>query len=103
MISIVVFVTAKPGMRAKVMDRFLANTSLVLAEQGCREYSAYVNLDSGLPVQAKLDDDTFVVLEKWDSMEALTRHIASPHMAAYSADTRDWIASRTIHIVRPAS
>jgi len=52
--------------------------------------------------EAGLDDDTFVVLEKWDSMETLIEHIKAPHMVAYTADTRDWIASKTIHILQPA-
>ena len=46
--------------------------------------------------------DTFVVIEKWDSMEALKAHAAAPHMAAYGAKTREFIASRVIHIMQPA-
>ena len=45
---------------------------------------------------------TFVVVEKWDSMDALKAHAAAPHMAAYGAKTKEFIASRVIHIMQPA-
>ena len=50
---------------------------------------------------AKFGDDTFVVIEKWESPEALKAHAASPHMAAYGAKTREMIASRVIHVLSP--
>ena len=46
--------------------------------------------------------DTFVVVEKWESMDALKAHAAAPHMAAYRAATREFVASRVIHIMQPA-
>ena len=52
--------------------------------------------------QTKFGDDTFVVIEKWESPDALKAHAASPHMAAYGAKTRDMIASRVIHVLSPA-
>jgi quinol monooxygenase YgiN len=35
-------------------------------------------------------------------MEALKAHAGAPHMAAYGAKTKEFIASRTIHILQPA-
>jgi quinol monooxygenase YgiN len=35
-------------------------------------------------------------------MEALKAHAAAPHMAAYAAKTKEFIASRAIHILSPA-
>jgi len=40
--------------------------------------------------------------EKWESPDALKAHAAAPHMAAYAAKTKDFIASRAIHILQPA-
>ena len=51
---------------------------------------------------AKFGDDAFVVIEKWESPEALKAHAASPHMAAYGAKTREMLASRVIHLLSPA-
>ena len=39
---------------------------------------------------------------KLDSMDALKAHAAAPHMGAYGAATREFIASRVIHIMQLA-
>jgi quinol monooxygenase YgiN len=35
-------------------------------------------------------------------MAALKAHAAAPHMAAYAAKTKELVASRAIHILKPA-
>jgi len=60
-----------------------------------------IDADPALPFQKKCGDDTFLVVEKWDSMDALKAHAAAPHMAAYGAKTKEMIASRVIHILSP--
>jgi quinol monooxygenase YgiN len=42
------------------------------------------------------------VIEKWESMEALKAHAAAPHMVAYGAKTKEFVANRVIHILSPA-
>ena len=102
MIHVVAVITAKPGMREAILEAFRANMPAVHAEQGCIEYGPAVDAEGAGSFQAKFGADTFVVLEKWESLEALGAHARSPHMAAYGAKTRDMIASRTIHILSPA-
>ena len=51
--------------------------------------------------QTKFGADTFLVIEKWESPEALAAHARSPHMAEYAAKTKDLIASRVIHVLSP--
>jgi len=58
---------------------------------------AAIDTDPALPVQTKYGADTFVVIEKWGSMDALKAHGAAPHMQAYGAKTRELIASHVIH------
>jgi quinol monooxygenase YgiN len=101
MIHVVAVITAKPGKRAAILEAFRANVPAVRAEQGCIEYGAAVDAENALPFQKKWGDDTFLVIEKWDSMAALKAHAAAPHMAAYGAKTRELIASRVIHILSP--
>ena len=102
MIHVVAVITAKPGKRAEILGHYRANVSAVRAEQGCIEYGAAIDADPALPFQKKWGDDTFVVIEKWETMDALKAHAAAPHMAAYGAKTRELIASRVIHILSPA-
>ena len=89
-------------MRDSILAAFRANVPNVLAEQGCIEYGAAVDAENALPFQTRYGPDTFVVVEKWESMDALKAHAAAPHMAAYGAKTKEMIASRVIHILSPA-
>jgi quinol monooxygenase YgiN len=102
MIHVIAVITAKPGKREAILEAFRANVPAVHAEKGCIEYGAAVDADAALPVQTKYGPDTFLVIEKWASLEALKAHAAAPHMAAYGAKTRELIASRVIHILSPA-
>jgi quinol monooxygenase YgiN len=101
MIHVIAVITAKPGKRDAILEAFRANVPNVRAEQGCVEYGAAIDADPALPVQTKYGPDTFLVIEKWESMDALKAHAAAPHMAAYATKTRDHIASRVIHILSP--
>jgi quinol monooxygenase YgiN len=101
MIHVIAVITAKPGKRAEILAAFRANVPNVHAEKGCIEYGAAVDADPALPFQKKWGDDSFLVIEKWESLEALKAHAAAPHMAAYGAKTRELIASRVIHILSP--
>lgn len=102
MIHVIAVITAQPGKREEVLGHFRANVPAVRAEQGCIEYGAAVDADPALPFQTKYGPDAFVVVEKWESMEALKAHAAAPHMKAYAAKTKDLLASRAIHILTPA-
>mgnify|MGYP003579843847 FL=1 len=101
MVHVLAVITAKPGKREEVLGHFRANVPAVRAEKGCTEYGAAVDAEAALPVQTKYGPDTFVVVEKWESMDALKAHAAAPHMAAYGAKTKELLASRVIHILSP--
>ena len=101
MIHVVAIITAKPGLRDKILTEFLANVPAVHAEQGCIEYGPAIDAEGMGKIQTLLGADTFVVIEKWESLDALKAHGAAPHMAAYAAKTKDMIDSRVIHILTP--
>ena len=101
MIHVIAVITARPGRRDAILQAFRANVPAVRAEKGCIEYGAAVDADNALPFQTKWGPDTFLVLEKWETMDALKAHAAAPHMAAYGARTKEMIASRVIHILSP--
>jgi quinol monooxygenase YgiN len=44
------------------------------AEPGCVHYALYEEVDA---------DNDFVFVEEWESQEALERHLAMPHIAAF--------------------
>ncbi len=102
MVHVIAVITAKPGQRAAILEAFHANVPNVLAEKGCIEYGPAVDSEPAPAFQTRLGADTFMVVEKWESMDALKAHAAAPHMAAYGAKVKDLIASRIIHILSPA-
>jgi quinol monooxygenase YgiN len=102
MIHVIAVITAKPGQREQILTHFRANVPAVRAEKGCIEYGAAVDADTGLGLQTKWGLDTFLVIEKWESLEALKAHAAAPHMQAYGAKTKEYISSRVIHVLDPA-
>ena len=102
MIRVVAIVTAKPGRREEVLKLFRANMPAVHAEDGCIEYQPFVDAEGFGGFQAPAGPDAFVVLETWESAEALKAHAAAPHMAAYGRATKELLEARKIHIFAPA-
>ncbi len=102
MIHVIAIITTHPGQRDTVLQAFRANVPAVRAEVGCIEYAAAVDLPNGPAFQAPCGPDCFMVIEKWESLDALKAHGVAPHMQAYGAKTRDLVANRAIHILQPA-
>lgn len=103
MIHVLAIITAKPGKLETILEAFRANMPAVHAEAGCIEYGPAVDAEGVGSFQTKFGADTFLVLEKWESVDHLKAHAGSPHMAAYGAKTKDLIASRVIHVLSPAA
>ena len=102
MIHVVAVITAKPGQRDAILEAFHANMPAVHAEDGCIEYGPVIDLPGAGGMQAPLGEDTFMVIEKWESPEALKAHARSPHMAAYAGKVKDMIANRAVHVLTAA-
>jgi quinol monooxygenase YgiN len=102
MIHVIAIITTKPGMREAVLKEFRANVPNVLKEKGCIEYGPASDAATDLPIQTKLGGDTFVVVEKWATIEDLKAHGAAPHMREYAGRVKDMLANRTIHVLSPA-
>ena len=99
-VNVMAVITAKPGKRVDVLAAFKANVPAVHAEDGCIEYGVDAVGVGGF--QTQFGTDTFVVVEKWESLDHLKAHAASPHMVAYGAKVKDFLAERIIHVLSPA-
>jgi len=100
MIHVLAMITAQPGQREAVLEIFRANVPAVLAEEGCIEYGPAIDAEGAGPIQTKLGPDTFCVVEKWASLEALAAHGKAPHMVAYGARVKGMLADRVIHVLK---
>lgn len=99
MIHVIAIITTKPHQRAAVLNVFNANVPAVRAEAGCIEYGATIDVDDADPA---FGPDTFVVVEKWESLAALKAHAVAPHMQAYAAKVKELVAKRAVHVLTPA-
>lgn len=101
MIHVIATITANPGQRGEVLKLLRANTPKVLAERGCIQYDAAIDRNGAGSFQTEVGPDTFVCVERWESLDALKAHIAAPHMIAYAADTKLLVARRVIQVLDP--
>lgn len=46
-----------------------------------------------------IDKDTLTFVEKWESLDALKRHMASPHFLNFSEDTEEFVKNMTIQVI----
>jgi quinol monooxygenase YgiN len=103
MIHVIAIISAQPGRREEVLKLFRANIPNVLAEDGCIEYVPVVDVPGFGGAQAPLGPDSFMVVEKWASADALRAHAVAPHMKAYAAASGPLVAGRAIHILEAAA
>lgn len=104
MIHVVAMITAKPGYRAELLDRFLSVLPIVHAEDGCIEYRPILDNNAGLEGEREaLGPDSYIVVEKWASAEALDAHAATEHMRQYNKDAGGLIANRVLYVMRDAA
>ena len=102
MLHVIAFLTAKPGQREAILREFRQIVPTVRAEKGCIEYAPATDTPNAGAIQTPVGPDTFVVVEKWESLETLTAHAAAPHMSAFGTRVKDLVASRVVHVLSGA-
>lgn len=101
MIHVIATIQLVPGTREPFLKEFRLVTEHVRAEAGCIEYGAAVDEPTPLPVQELAGEDVVVVVEKWESVEALQAHVAAPHMAEYRQRVGDFVRGVQLMVLRP--
>ena len=100
MVCVVATIKVKPGTREKFLEHFLKLVPAVLEENGCIEYFPAVDAETGIGAQ-QLDADAVTVLEKWESVDALKKHLAAEHMEKFREQTAEMIADLSIKVLSP--
>ena len=98
MIHVLAIITAHPGKRAQLLEIFQAIVPTVRKEQGCIEYGVAIDVPGADPA---FGADTYVVVEKWESVETLKAHSVAPHMKAFGEAAGSLIAKRAVHVLQP--
>lgn len=102
MIHVIATLEFEPGKRAEVLAEFKKIVPLVRAEKGCVEYAPAIDAETSMGFQHKIGPDSLMVIERWESLEALAAHDVAPHMAAYRAKVKHHIRGREIRVLSPA-
>jgi quinol monooxygenase YgiN len=101
MVHVIASIRVKPEGLTKFLQIFKANVPAVRAEAGCVEYSPTVDLPTGLPPQ-RLDPNVVTIVETWTDLDALRKHLAAPHMAAYREKVKDLVAGTELRVLQDA-
>jgi quinol monooxygenase YgiN len=98
-------VIATIELRPDCLDKYLAvlneNVPKVKAEKGCLAYEPMVDVDSGLPVQGNVRQNTVTLVEAWVHLDALREHLKTPHMANYREAAKDYVKDVRLQVLRP--
>jgi quinol monooxygenase YgiN len=102
MIHVLATIEVRPGRRKELIAEYHRLVPQVLAEAGCIEYGPALDVASGLGAQPPIRDNILVIVEKWESMEALRAHTQAPHMAAYREAVKSIVVRVELQILEPA-
>lgn len=98
-------VTATVNLKEGKRDAYLAELRKIIPdvrkENGNIEYAPYVDFASGFPVQPPVRPDTVVIVEKWESLDALKKHMVAPHMGPYRQATKEIVLSMQVQVLSP--
>lgn len=102
MIYVVATIQLRPRSRDQVLRELEAVAAQVRLEDGCLEYRAAVDLESGLARQVPARPDVVTVIERWRDLAALQAHSVAPHMRAFRERIVDAVVSTTLQVLSPA-
>jgi len=102
MIHVIATLEFEPGKRDFVLAQFRKIIPLVLAEAGCLEYTPAVDAETSMGFQHKIGPDSLMVIERWQTLDALQAHDVAPHMQEYRAKVKQHIRGREIRVLSPA-
>lgn len=101
MIHVVASIHLADDKREPFLDEFRKVVPLVRDEDGCIEYGPTVDVDTSIPAQGGARPHVLTVMEKWESLDALEKHLIAPHMLEYRKTVKDFVLETTIQVLEP--
>jgi quinol monooxygenase YgiN len=101
MIHVIATIEVAEGKREAFLAEFRRIVPLVRAEAGCLEYGPTVDAGATLPVPLPLREHIAVIIEKWESIDALRAHLTAPHMQEYRARVKDLVVRVQLQVLQP--
>lgn len=102
MIHVIARIELHDGCKKEFLNILNRNIPNVKAEKGCLAYEPAVEVESGLPNQEELRQNAVMIIETRESIDALYRHLKTPHMAGYREAVKDLVKSVNLQVLEPA-
>ena len=102
MIHVIATIELAEGTRDAFLAEFHKLVPQVRAEAGCLAYGPAGDVETGLSAQPPVRPNVVVVVEQWESLDALRAHLQAPHMVAYRPKVKDFVVKTTLHVLQPA-
>lgn len=100
MIFVIAEITIAEGRRDEFVEMFNELVPSVHAEDGCIEYGPSIDVDTTIGVEMR--PNMVTIVEKWESIEALEKHLVAPHMLAFRESAKDLMQGADIKVLEPA-
>jgi quinol monooxygenase YgiN len=101
MIHVIASIYLKSNQLSEFLDILKSNVPNVIDEAGCIEYVPTIEVPTGLAAQA-CNDNVVTIIEKWNTLEDLKKHLSSPHMLVYREKVKDLVETVSLKILREA-
>lgn len=101
MIHVIASITIEEGRLSEFLEIFKSNIPNVIEETGCMEYVPTIDVPSGFTAQT-CNANVVTVIEKWNTLEDLKKHMSSPHMLAYREKVKDHVENVSLKILKEA-
>lgn len=102
MIQVIATIQLASGKREEFLQHMRAVVPLVQAEEGCLEYFPTVDVETNIDAQGEPRGDCVTVIEKWQDLEALERHLIAVHMLEYREKVKGLVQSVSLQVLEPA-
>lgn len=102
MLHVIATIDLNPGTREAFLAEFHKVVPTVLEEAGCIAYTPTVDNAPAFPGQYEIGADRVVVIEQWETLEALKAHGAAPHMKAYRAAVKAYVRGMELRVLASA-
>ena len=102
MILVIATIRCSAGGRDALLAELERIVPQVRQEPGCLQYTPAVDLPTSLQVQQRVGQDAVVVVEAWEDLEALEKHLVAPHMVQYRQRVKDLVQEVRLQVLQPA-
>jgi len=92
MIYVIAELKLKPGTAEQAVAAARKAVAGTVKEEGCIFYDMHLSIN---------DPDKLMVVERWTSRAALDAHMHTPHLLAWRAAGKEFIAARKVEVISP--